>query len=242
MALINIRDDPVRDKAISSVSNALKSGKHPLTGQFLKDKRLPEKTIKKVIQQVEQEIRGELTEKYKAEKKPADIDTIINAVEDEAIREKVAAYRDACIARGEPVYANDIREYIKMVTNPPVPVVIQTLAQQQAVKESPFQTAAEVLAHDRDPLGVGDMFRAASLKDCEATVKDTLTVQTPADAAKVQREEMERRAVAFVEMLSSPDQLLVKDIIRDHGDLWKAKDVLVIGIRTLAEKKPGRKA
>ena len=40
MALIDIRDDPVRDKAISSVSNALKSGKHPLTGQILKDKKL----------------------------------------------------------------------------------------------------------------------------------------------------------------------------------------------------------
>jgi len=30
MALIRIRDDPVRDKAISSISNALKLGKHPL--------------------------------------------------------------------------------------------------------------------------------------------------------------------------------------------------------------------
>lgn len=67
ITLIRIRDDPVRDKAILSVSNALKSGKHPLTGQFLKDKRLPEKTIKKVIRQVEQEVRGELTEKYKAD-------------------------------------------------------------------------------------------------------------------------------------------------------------------------------
>lgn len=67
-ALISIRDDPVRDKAILSVSNALKSGKHPLTGEFLKDKRLPEKTIKKVIRKVEMEVRGELTEKYKEEK------------------------------------------------------------------------------------------------------------------------------------------------------------------------------
>jgi len=69
MALIRIRDDPVRDKAISSVSNALKSGKHPLTGQIMKDKKLPEKTIKKVIQQVEREVRGDLTKKYERERK-----------------------------------------------------------------------------------------------------------------------------------------------------------------------------
>ena len=71
MALIRIRDDPVRDKAISSISNALKLGKHPLTGQIMKDKKLPEKTIKKVIQQIELEVRGELTKKYEQEKKTA---------------------------------------------------------------------------------------------------------------------------------------------------------------------------
>jgi hypothetical protein len=35
MPLIRIQDEEVRDKAISSVSNALKSGKHPITGKFL---------------------------------------------------------------------------------------------------------------------------------------------------------------------------------------------------------------
>jgi hypothetical protein len=73
MALIQIKDEPVRQKAISSVSNALKSGKHPLTGVFLKDKRLPEKTIRKVIQSVEREVRGELirelTKKYEEDHK-----------------------------------------------------------------------------------------------------------------------------------------------------------------------------
>lgn len=67
MTLIRIRDESVRQKAISSISNALKSNKHPLTGAFLKDKRLPEKTIKKVIQKVEKEVRGELTEEYRKE-------------------------------------------------------------------------------------------------------------------------------------------------------------------------------
>jgi hypothetical protein len=71
LALINVSDDLVRDKAISSVSNSLKSSKHPLTGQFLKDKKLPEKTIKKVIRNIEREVRGELTKTYEKEQQPA---------------------------------------------------------------------------------------------------------------------------------------------------------------------------
>lgn len=67
--LISIRDEPVRQKAISSISKALESNKHPLTGQILKDKRLSENDIKKVIENSEREVRGELTKKYEQERK-----------------------------------------------------------------------------------------------------------------------------------------------------------------------------
>jgi hypothetical protein len=69
MALIDIRDDPVREKAISSISKSLESGKHPLTGQILKDKRLTEREIKKVIEKAELEVRGELSKKYAENRK-----------------------------------------------------------------------------------------------------------------------------------------------------------------------------
>lgn len=52
-------------------------------------------------------------------KKPAvDVDALIEAIEDPAVRQKTIEYRAGCIGRGEQVYANDIREYIKMHTNP----------------------------------------------------------------------------------------------------------------------------
>ena len=46
MALIGIRDDPIKEKAISSISKSFDSGKHSLTGQILKDKKLTEREIK----------------------------------------------------------------------------------------------------------------------------------------------------------------------------------------------------
>ena len=47
--VFRVRDDPVREKVISSVLKSLKSGKHPITGEFLKNKRLTERDVKKVI-------------------------------------------------------------------------------------------------------------------------------------------------------------------------------------------------
>ena len=69
MALIDIRDDPVREKAISSISKAFDSNKHPVTGQILKDKKLTEREIKKVIEKAEMEVRGELSKKYAEQRK-----------------------------------------------------------------------------------------------------------------------------------------------------------------------------
>lgn len=60
MALIRIRDDSVREKAISSIEKSFESGKHPLTGQVLKKKALTEREIKAVIERADLEVRKEL--------------------------------------------------------------------------------------------------------------------------------------------------------------------------------------
>lgn len=67
--LISIPDDLVREKAISSASKALESGKHPVTGAFIKDKRLTDRDVKKIIDTAEREVRGELAKQYREEKK-----------------------------------------------------------------------------------------------------------------------------------------------------------------------------
>lgn len=71
MALIRIRDDSVREKAISSIEKSFESGKHPLTGQVLKKKALTEREIKAVIERADLEVRKELMKDAPpAEKKP----------------------------------------------------------------------------------------------------------------------------------------------------------------------------
>jgi hypothetical protein len=57
MPLIRIQDEDIRDKAISSVSNSLKLGKHPITGKFLKKNRLTERDITKIIDTIIKEVR-----------------------------------------------------------------------------------------------------------------------------------------------------------------------------------------
>jgi hypothetical protein len=106
--------------------------------------------------------------------------------------------------------------------NPGASVIVSPVVINDTMRESPFKTAAQVLAHDKDPLGI----------DAPAETKPASV-----DPVKAAREEMERRAVAFVDLLSSRHQLLVQDIIRDHGGLWKVKDVLAIGIDALADQK-----
>ncbi|MFA4972410.1 MAG: hypothetical protein WC683_07335 [bacterium] len=63
MTLIRVRDEPVKEKATSSVENAFKSGKHPLTGKILKEKKLTEREVKAVIARADLEVRKELSAK-----------------------------------------------------------------------------------------------------------------------------------------------------------------------------------
>jgi hypothetical protein len=68
LALIRIKDEPVKNRAISLAINTLKE-ETPTGGK--KHDRLTELEIKKLIDRAEREIRGELTKKYEQEKKDA---------------------------------------------------------------------------------------------------------------------------------------------------------------------------
>ena len=109
--LITEKDEEVRNKAISLAEKSLKE--ETPTGGIVRT-RLTEPEIIIFIRKARRELRGESGEEKKVEKKPTDPTAIINAIEDEALRAKVAAYRESCLSRGERVYANDIRDYIKM--------------------------------------------------------------------------------------------------------------------------------
>jgi hypothetical protein len=65
--LIDVRDEKIKNHAISLAENALKE-ETPTGGR--KKKLLTETDVRGIIRKSEKEIRGELTEKYKAEKKP----------------------------------------------------------------------------------------------------------------------------------------------------------------------------
>jgi hypothetical protein len=67
--LIDVRDEKIKNHAISLAENALKE-KTPTGGR--KKKLLTETDVRGIIRKSEKEIRGELTEKYKAEKKPTE--------------------------------------------------------------------------------------------------------------------------------------------------------------------------
>jgi hypothetical protein len=59
LALIRIKDPEVKDRALLSISNALESGNHPISGKRLRKGRLTEADVKKVIKQKELELTQE---------------------------------------------------------------------------------------------------------------------------------------------------------------------------------------
>ncbi len=84
-ALIRIKDEQVRDRAISSVKKLLELPKSQDTGRFVKS--ITEKEVKKIAEQAELEIRKELMEKMKKER------------EDSPIKEITQEEADAILAR-----------------------------------------------------------------------------------------------------------------------------------------------
>jgi hypothetical protein len=65
IALIRIKDDPVRARAVSLAEKALNQAT-PTGGK--KQTRLTEKEVRKLIQKAEMEVRGEFTKKYEQER------------------------------------------------------------------------------------------------------------------------------------------------------------------------------
>lgn len=70
MALIRVQDEMVREKAILSIKKAFESGKHPLTGVFLKNKVLTEREIKALIDRADLEVRKELGKEIRKDPPP----------------------------------------------------------------------------------------------------------------------------------------------------------------------------
>ena len=96
-------------------------------------------------------------------------------------------------------------------------------------RESPFKTAAQVLAHDKDPLDVAGMFK--DMDKAETVIKDTLTTQDP---AKVLREKRIQLADELMMTYSERTQMEIRDIIRVSKNGEKnAADVFYFGVQAL---------
>ena len=102
--------------------------------------------------------------------------------------------------------------------NPGPAVMVSPVVINDTYRERPFKTGAEVQAHDKDPLGID---------------KPITTVTTITTDPKAMREEMERRAVALLELMPKGTQLAVSDYLRQHPSK-KVKDAFYDGIEALA--------
>ena len=103
-------------------------------------------------------------------------------------------------------------------------------------RQSPFKTGAEVKEHQEDPLGVAAMFREASLKDCAAIIRESLTVAPPAETDKQKRI---RLSEELLDCYSERVRLTATDILRVHPS-WNVSDVFYFGIEAVANSKPQR--
>ena len=69
LSLIDHSDEKVKETAIFTVEKSLDLDKHPLTGKFLKQKRLSKVEVEKVIEKAELEVHGTISKKIRKEKK-----------------------------------------------------------------------------------------------------------------------------------------------------------------------------
>ena len=132
--LIRNRDEQIRGKALSSISKALETGKHPVTGKFLKDKQITVKTVESVIEDIEIEIRNEEMKKEIAEIKAEEERTGIHQItRDEAdallgITDEPEKEPEPIINnQGNRVYTDDAVKQIK--TETPKSIKINTIMQ-----------------------------------------------------------------------------------------------------------------
>jgi hypothetical protein len=84
LTLIRIKDEQVRDRAISSVKKLLNLPKSQETGRFVKS--ITEKEVKKVIEDIEIEVRNEKIEKEVAETEAEEERTGIKTITPEEVQ------------------------------------------------------------------------------------------------------------------------------------------------------------
>jgi len=132
LTLIRIKDEQVRDRAISSVKKLLNLPKSQDTGRFIKS--ITEKEVKKIVEDIEIEIRNENIEKIVAEEEKEEERTGIHKItQDEVdtllgITDEQAKDPEPTINKqGNPVYTDDEVEKIKADTPPHI--IINTIMQ-----------------------------------------------------------------------------------------------------------------
>jgi hypothetical protein len=244
MALIRIKDEDVRNHAISLAEKALKE-ETPTGGK--KRDRLTEKEIKKIVDISFKEVRIDLTEKFKKEdqkpKKPGFVGCYQPGevpVTDAPPQPSLAAQQAAkCPAGGckdedtcpaachvnpgpavmvNPVVINDTRRESPPIitdTTGKVSPVRDIPPNSRELKPSPFKTAAQVMAHDKDPLDIAGMFK--DMDKAETVVKDT---STPQDPAKVLKEKRIQLSEDLLSCYSERFQMAARDHIRKETS-WK---------------------
>lgn len=216
--LITVKDEDIKNKAISLAEKALKQ--ETPTGGTIK-KRLTEQEIRKLIHTAEKEIRGDLTKKFAAEKE-----------KEPAVKKPTHA---GCYQPGE-VPVSDAPPIQPLNIEPDHIVgANKTMEQTATVKDSltvqpsPFKTGLEVQAHDRNPLGI-HMDAAAPKDENRASV----AVMPPVDPVKALRERRIRLAKELATCYSERTQRDIQDIIHENPS-WKNEeaDAFYFGIEAL---------
>lgn len=132
LTLIRIKDDVVRDRAILSVKNLLNLPKSQETGRFIKT--ITEKEVKKIIKDIEIEVRNEAMDKEIAEKQEEEERTGIHEItqeEADAIMERdnkpEKDPKPVINKQGNRIYTDEEVKIIK--SDAPSSLVIQTIMQ-----------------------------------------------------------------------------------------------------------------
>lgn len=177
---------------------------------------------------------------------------VILQMKNDDARTDALSYVSECLHNGEKVTDSDLKGWLRVwriehedftnvnssgdkppvdsLTNVKEPDPVAPVMLGDRLKSEPHGTESNTI-----PPAVHHPITDTDIKVSSGT--DTLIPSDPVQ----KREEMERRAEAFIECLSQRQQLLIADLLREERS-WKPKDVLAFGIDALVEsRKRGRK-
>jgi len=109
-------------------------------------------------------------------------------------------------------------------------VTVNPIVINDTYRQSPFKTGAEVMAHDKDPLGIDAPVITG------AVIRISPSTGIPIETDKQKRI---RLSEELLDCYSERVRLTVTDILRDHPS-WNISDVFYFGIEALANSKPQR--